>query len=50
MTCNIPTNSSSCTLPGSVSVSAMQSINLQVKQNAGSAGRTGSWSVNYTQP
>ena len=50
MTCNIPTNSSSCTLPGSVSVSATQSINLQVIQNAGSASRTGSWSVNYTQP
>ena len=50
MTCNIPTNSSSCTLPGSVSVSATQSINIQVKQTAGTAGRTGSWSVNYTQP
>ena len=52
MTCTIAINasSSSCTLPGSVSVSATQSINLRVTQNTGTASRTGSWSVNYTQP
>ena len=52
MTCNIAINapSASCTLPGSVSVSATQSINLRVTQNTGTASRTGSWSVNYTQP
>jgi len=47
LTCTITPGNTSCTSTGSVSITAAQSINLQVVANGNHAG---TWSLSYSQP